>query len=145
MDMPTVAYVAGIIDTTGVIRTRMVQDTELPYVAVSGSNEGMLRFLAEVTGAKVTITRRSYMKAGCSVHCKEKHQHIQSISGRWSVSGVKATVLLHNVRPFMRLQAAEAAAALDVGLRTGFKPATVQKMSDLGWSVPEFDETYRRR
>lgn len=141
MDVSTVAYVAGIIDTQGLIRTRMAGDTELPYVGLSGSNTGMLRFLAGLTGTKVTETRRSFMRAGCSIHCKEKHQHVLSISGRWSVSGVKATVLLYNIRPYLRLQVDEAVAAIRVGVSTKFKPATVQKMVDLGWEVPTFGVT----
>lgn len=140
MDVATVAYVAAIIDTTAVIRTRMANDTELPYVAVSGSNEGMLRLLGDLTGTKVTITRRSYSKAGCAEHCAEKHQHVQSVSGRWSVSGVKATVLLHNVRPYLRLQVNDAIAAINVGLATNYKPATIRKMRELGWDVPEFGQ-----
>lgn len=139
LDIATVAYVAGIVDTQGIIRTRTAGDTELPFVAVSGSNEGMLRYLAEITGTKVTITRRSFSRAGCAEHCAEKHQHIVSVSGRWSVSGVKATVLLYNIRPYLRLQVEEARSALVVGTSTRFKPATVEKMRTLGWSVPTFE------
>lgn len=140
LDQATLAYVAAIIDTQGVIRTRtLATDTELPYVAVSGSNEGMLRFLAELTGTKVTITRRSYAKAGCAQHCQEKHQHVTSVSGRWSVSGAKATVLLYNTLPFLRLQVDEARGALTVGVGTKHKPATVEKMVALGWQIPTFN------
>lgn len=145
LDAPTVAYVAGILDTMAVIRTRMAAGTELPYLALSGSNAAMLQLMADLTGTKAIVTRRSYARAGCAEHCKEKHQHIVSLSGRWSASGVKATVVLHSVLPYLRLQRAEAAAAVDVGLRTGFKPATVRKMADLGWDVPEFDDHYKRR
>lgn len=140
MDVATVAYVAGIIDTQGIIRTRTAGDTELPMVAVHGSNEGMLRFLGDVTGTKVTIVRRSYSKAGCAEHCAEKHQHIKSVSGRWSVTGVKATVLLHNLRPYLRLQHDDAVAAIALGVSTKFKPATIAKMQALGWDVPEFGQ-----
>ena len=143
LDVPTVAYIAGIIDTQGVIRTRTAGDTELPYVALSGPNERMLRYLASMTGTKVTITRREFVRAGCAQHCAEKHQHITSISGRWSVSGVKATVLLYNIRPYLRLQLDEAVEALVVGLTTRYKPATVQKMADLGWEIPEFSTDNR--
>ena len=139
IDTPTLAYIAGVLDLHGVIRTRTAGDTELPYVALSGSNEGMLTFLADVTGTRAVVTRRQFSRAGCAEHCSEKHQHVTSVSGRWSVSGVKATVLLWNVRPFMRLQAEEATSALAVGMSTKYKPATVRKMAELGWDVPEFD------
>lgn len=140
LDVATVAYVAGVIDLLGVIRTRTVQDTELPYLALSGPNTGMLNFLGEITGTRPTITRRAYSKAGCAEHCLEKHQHIQSVSGRWSISGAKATVVLWNVRPYMRLQVEEAAAALAVGTRAGFKPATLTKIAALGWELPDFGD-----
>lgn len=138
MDVATLAYAAAIIDTQGIIRTRMAGDTELPYVGVHGNNEPMLRYLGEITGTKVTIVRRAYSKAGCAQHCAEKHQHVQSVSGRWSVSGVKATVLLHNLRPYLRLQHDDAIAALNVGVTAPFKPATIQKMRELGWDAPTF-------
>lgn len=141
------AYVAAIIDTHAIIRTRLAPgtETELPFVGVHGPNVGMLAFLAGLTGTKVTTVRRQYMKAGCAEHCKEKHQHIQSVSGRWSVSGVKATVLLFNVRPYIRLQGDDLRYALDVGLRAGYKASTVTKMTALGWDAPEFDNQYRRQ
>ena len=78
------------------------------------------------------------MKAGCSEHCGEKHQHVQSMSGRWSVTGAKATVVLWNIRPYQHLQVKAADTALVVGLGTGYKPATVARMAELGWDVPEF-------
>lgn len=137
LDVTTVAYVAGVVDLQGLIRTRMVEDTELPYLGVSGPNTPMLRLLGELTGTRPTVTRRSYSRAGCSEHCAEKHQHVVSISGRWSISGVKATVVLWNVRPHLRLQADEAAAALAVGMRAPFKAATLRKMVELGWELPD--------
>lgn len=140
LDTSAVAYVAGIVDTWGVIRTRATDNgTLLPFVAVHSPNLGMLDLLADLTGTKVTKTQRSFMRMGCSIHCQEKHRHVQSNSGRWSLSGAKATVLLFNVLPYLRLQVPEATASLDVGLATRFKKATVQKMAQLGWKVPEFD------
>jgi hypothetical protein len=140
LDTATLAYVAGVVDLLGLIRTRITQQgTELPYVALSGPNTQMLEYLGELTDTRPTITRRSYSKAGCAEHCQEKHQHVVSVSGRWSVSGVKATVVLWNIRPFLRLQADAAREALVVGVATGFKPATVKRMAELGWDVPEFE------
>lgn len=138
IDVPTLAYVASVIDTQGIIRTRIAGDTELPMVAVHGPNIRVLNMLAELTGTKVTVVRRDYSRVGCAEHCQEKHQHITSSSGRWSVTGVKATVLLYNLRPFMRFQEEAARSALVLGQSTKFKPATIQKMVELGWEVPEF-------
>lgn len=140
IETPTLAYVASVIDTQGIIRTRIAGDTELPMVAVHGSNIPVLQYLADLTGTKVTIVKRSYDRVGCAEHCTEKHQHIVSSSGRWSVTGVKATVLLYNIRPFMRFQTEPARSALVLGTATRFKPATIEKMVALGWDVPTFGE-----
>lgn len=137
MDVQTVAYVAGIIDTQAVIRTRKAVDTDLPSIAVHGPNTAMLKYLASITGTRSIVTRRSYSRAGCNEHCKEKHQHVVSVSGRWSVTGVKATVLLWNIRPYVRLQVDAVTSALNVGMEAPFKPGVLQKMVDLGWEIPD--------
>lgn len=142
LEVGTLAYVAGVIDHQGLIRTRTLpHGTELPLVGLHGPNTRMLDFLAELTGTRAITTRRSYSKAGCAEHCKEKHQHITSTSGRWSVTGAKATVLLWNIRPYVHIQVDEVRSALVVGLTTNVKPATITKMADLGWDIPPFGET----
>ena len=97
----------------------------------------MLGYLAKLTGTRAVTTRRQYVKAGCSEHCREKHQHVMSVSGRWSVTGAKATVVLWNIRPYIHLQSEAVQTALVVGLGAGFKPATVARMAELGWDVPD--------
>ena len=139
MEIGTRAYVAGVIDLLGLIRIRVTPpDTQLPSIAISNSNVAMLGFLAQLTGTRAIVTRRQYVKAGCSEHCREKHQHVMSVSGRWSVTGAKATVVLWNIQPYVHLQSDAVRTALLVGLHTGYKPATVAKMSELGWDVPDF-------
>ena len=80
------------------------QGTRLPAVAISSGNSDMLTYLAKLTGTRSVVTRQAYVKAGCSEHCREKHQHVMSTSGRWSVTGAKATVVLASIRPFVHLQ-----------------------------------------
>lgn len=138
MDESTLAYVAGAIDLLGLIRIRDAAGTPLPVVQMHGDHMHMLEFLGELTGTKAIVVRRSYTRAGCSIHCKEKHQHVVSVSGRWSLTGAKATVVLWNIRPYLRIQAEKADAAIAVGLRTNFKPGTLRRMTDLGWVIPEF-------
>jgi hypothetical protein len=138
LDVPTLAYVAGVIDMQCNIKTRRTQEgTELPMLAMYGPNVAMLKYLASLTDTKMVVARRSYMKAGCSQHCKEKHQHIQSVSGRWTLTGMKATVVLYNIRPFMRLQTDAVTSALNVGLTAPFKPAKLDRMAALGWELPD--------
>lgn len=137
MDDREVAYLAGILDVMASITTRRVGETLLPQVSVSTKDQRLLDWLGQRTGVRAFTTRRDFMRAGCSEHCAEKHQHVTSNSGRWSVSGAKATVVLAAVRPYLHLQAAEADLALSVGLAAPYKPATPAKMAALGWSLPE--------
>lgn len=137
MDDKTLAYVAGVVDLLGLIRVRdLPNGTRLPVVQMHGNYMPTFAYFGELTGTKAIVTRRSYSRAGCAQHCKEKHQHIVSKSGRWSLTGAKATIVLWNIRPFLRIQADKADEALVVGLDTRFKPATLEKMRQLGWEVP---------
>lgn len=133
-------YVAAVIDSTAVIRTREASGVVYPHVQINGGNTALLRFLAEATGMRMVVTRRDYTRAGCSEHCAEKHQHIVSVSGRWMVSGAKATVVLAASLPYLRLQRDTALEALSVGLAAPYKPASLRKMRELGWPIPEFNQ-----
>lgn len=139
MDERTIVYVAAVLDSQAVIRTREAHGVVYPFVALSGGNVELLRLLAGMTGMKAVVTRRSYAKAGCAEHCQEKHLHVVSVSARWSISGAKATVVLAAVLPFLRLQVEEARTALLVGLGAPHKPATLRQMERLGWPIPEFN------
>lgn len=134
--MADLAYIAAIVDTQGHITTRTVRETVLPALAVSSPNTALLTWLGQLTGTRPTITRRQYGRAACSEHCPDAHQHVTSVSGRWSVTGAKATVVLHSVTPYLRLRTEEAAEAVRLGTAARFKPATVAKMLALGWSSP---------
>lgn len=134
------AYVAALIDLQGHITSRTVREAVLPMVALSSPNAAVLRLLGEMTGVRPFITRRDYSRLGCVAHCPEPHQHIVSESGRWSLSGVKATVVLHSVLPFLRFQRDEAIEAIRLGLEAGYKPATIAKMAELGWRLPNFPD-----
>jgi hypothetical protein len=136
IDDRTVAYVAGIVDLLGLIRVRTVEGTQLPVVQVHGKHMATFDYLGELTGTKAIETKRDYTRAGCAEHCAEKHMHIVSRSGRWSLTGAKATVVLWNIQPYLREKKDAADGALAVGLATKFKQGTVGKMRDLGWEIP---------
>jgi hypothetical protein len=133
LDQATLAYIAGVIDVMGRISTRAVGDADLPQVAVSCSNEALLRWLGTLTGVRPFLTTRSYHRHACGTHCPTPHSEVTSVSGRWVVSGVKATVMLRALRPMLRLQAEDADAALLAAHEAHFKPATLRKMLALGW------------
>lgn len=130
------AYTAALIDTRGKITPRTVGDAVLPQVSISGKPFPALQWLGEITEVRVVPTERSYAKAGCAEHCSEKHQHIRSMSGRWSVCGAKATIVLAAVQPYLRFCAAEVEDAIRLGLRADWKGATPLRMASLGWPLP---------
>lgn len=130
------AYIAGMIDTVALVSTRPYRDHRLPSVSVHMPVSPSLTYLAETTGVRLTIIRRDYVKAGCSQHCPEQHQHVYSVSGRWQVTGSRATIVLAAVRPYLKVQGAVADTTIELGLRVGRKPAIAEKMAGLGWPVP---------
>jgi hypothetical protein len=141
VDERTLAYVAGVVDLLGLIRVRTLPEsgTQLPVVQMHGNHLPTFSYLGELTGTKAIVVRRDYARAGCAEHCREKHLHVTSRSGRWSLTGAKATVLLWNVRPYLRVQADAAREALEVGLRTHHKPGTLRRMAELGWELPDLE------
>lgn len=138
METEDLAYLAGVLDVRGNITTRRAGGTLLPLVAVSTKDDRLLTWLCEITDIAKVTTTRDFHKAGCSEHCAEKHVKVASISGRWSVSGSKATIVLAAVRPYLRVRGQEADLALAVGLKAPRKPATPAKMATLGWPLPEW-------
>lgn len=138
MEATDLAYLAGVIDVRGNITTRRAAGTLLPLTAVSTKETRLLEWLCSITDMRMVTTERAYARGGCALHCAEKHVHISSVSGRWSVTGAKATIVLAAVRPFLRLQADEADLALAVGLKAPHKPASLSKMAALGWPMPKW-------
>ena len=135
MDISTLAYVAAILDSRAVIRERKVGDSDLPYIAVSCPDERLLDLLCTVTAIRKVVTRRAYTKAGCAEHCQEKHIHTVSKSMRWSITGIKATVVLDNCLPYMRIQQEEAQRVLAIGLVAPRTTAALRRMAELGWDT----------
>jgi hypothetical protein len=84
----------------------------------------------------VTVTQRGYDKHRCLEHCTKAHEHISSVSGRWTVSGAKATVVLAGTRPWVRFQVEAWDRALEIGIGAARKGGTVEKMAALGWPLP---------
>lgn len=139
LDLGSKAYVAGVVDMAGVIRLRpMANDNPpVPYLGMSTTNRQVVEFLAGLTDTKVTVTKRDYTKTLCTEHCTpDAHAHVVSESYRWSVTGVKATVVLANIKPYLVFQTEAANEALAAGYAANFKPATYRKMRVLGWDIP---------
>lgn len=58
---------------------------------------------------------------------------------RWQVTGMKATIVLYNIVPYMREREMEAKVALDIGLNAPYKEAYVEWMESAGWEIPNLD------
>lgn len=131
-----VAYVAGVLDALARVRVHETDGgTLLPTVAVSSPNLDLLRHMAELTGVSVTIVRRNYDRLGCTEHCQEKHLHVTSHTGRWSLVGARADVVLKACRPHLVMLGRDVDQVLAQTAGAPRKPATVAKMRRLGWAV----------
>lgn len=134
LDLAVIAWCGGIIDAIGMVRVRTTPGgTELAYVAVSTPQLAIARRLAELTGATVTTVRRDYTRVGCTEHCEAAHLHVNSTTGRWSLTGAKAVVFLAAVQPYIVTRADDVAEVLAATGDAPNKPATARKMHALGW------------
>lgn len=138
MEETDLAYVAGVLDTRAVVKTRLAPGTEtvLPHIMLSSGDAQLLQWLAQITAVRSIVTSRKYDKHRCLEHCTQAHDHITSVSGRWSLTGAKATVVLWGTRGHVRFHAEAWDRALQAGLTASRKPATVAKMKALGWPLP---------
>lgn len=131
------AYMAAVLDTLANFNIRTTPDgTELPEITISTPNKDLHKYLREMTGGRAFSIVRSYHRAGCRVHCAEKHRQVKAKSLRWQITGARATMLLNDVVEYMHLKRDEAEELLNIGVGAPHKPATVSKMASLGWSVP---------
>lgn len=138
MNTGELAYLTGVLDTRAVVRTRLAPDsgTVLPTIALSCGDAELLRWLAQITGVRAISTSRSYDKHRCLEHCDRAHEHIRSVSGRWSLTGTRATVVLLCTRPWVRFSAERWDRAITAGLEAPRKDAVLHKMDTLGWPLP---------
>lgn len=139
VEQTDLAYVAGVVDVHARMTIReLPTGGDYPVVQINWNHFPVLEHLGKLTGTKAIEVKRAYYKAGCSLHCAEKHQHIYSTSGRWVITGARATIFLWNIRPYLVFQQDLARQLIVAGTWANIKPATVQKMANLGWEIPEF-------
>lgn len=144
LTLADIAYCAALIDNLAALRSRDVEGSELPVVQISGKHP-VLPWLGEVTGTRVIPTRRAYSRHQCTEHCPDRHAHLTSTSARWSVTGMRATIVLAACEPHMRVQAAAARRLVDLGLRVQYQGQVVNDMAARGWPVPDLAEHTRAR
>lgn len=136
MNPERLAYLAGVIDASAILRKREVRDSGLlPSVAVHGL-EPVIRMLAKATGTQPTTVSRDYHSAQCVEHCPGRHNHRVSVSLRWSLTGARATVALAAIEPFVVIQQHDVRAFVADGLEQRWTLPPVKAMAKLGWPVP---------
>lgn len=132
------AYIAAVINTRARIKKLTLKTgTVIPVVHLSTPDMELLQYLGGLTGITPFLTHRSYQKHRCNEHCPDKHEHVESQSSRWSISGAKATILLSAIQPYVRFQTAVVNEVVDLGLDASHKPGTVSRMAELGWPLPD--------
>lgn len=133
-------YVACILDNFGVFSIRtLANGTRQPVIAMHGKKPAVMGWLAEITNTKAVHVTKMSSRHVCTEHCPEAHGPIEFKSMRWQCTGMKATIVLHNVVPYMRERADEAEQVLDIGLLAPFKEAYVEWMAGAGWAIPNLN------
>jgi hypothetical protein len=136
-----IAHFAGVLDAMGRITIE-----KTGYLSLSASTKKIvvIQYLCNISGITVVETERDFVRAGCLAHCKEQHQHVKSRSSRWKVYGAKATIMLFNAYPYLRLQRGNANLGLEVGMlnRGAWKGNTIDYMRENGWSIPVIGERW---
>lgn len=143
MNDADLAYAAALIDAFAVLRIRTIGGTDLPEVTIQNNRITALDWVAEVTGVRVTEIGKDFSQHRCGEHCPDKHTRVESKTRRWQVTGARATVVLHNVEPFMRVQGREARDLVETGRSIGWKGNVVNEMTRLGWAIPDLKEQPR--
>lgn len=139
------AYAAALLDAYGRLSSRTLPSgTDLPEVVVQG-RIGALGWLADLCGVKVVEIEKDYNAHRCAEHCTAKHMHVASMTQRLVLSGARATIVLHAVQRFMRVQGRQARELVGAGQVLGYKTGVVNDMVRLGWPIPELREQPRAR
>lgn len=139
MQESELGYIAALVDSLAKLTSRTVHRHELPVVTIQGKYE-ILPWLASGTGVQLMKLDKGYARHQCSEHCPEKHMVIASWTYRWQLVGARATILLDNIYPFLRLQRATAGRLIELGQDAGAKAPTIEDMKRLGFTTGEHDE-----
>lgn len=134
IDETDVAYVAGLVDALGRVRTReTTAGTLIAELSISSGNVSALSYVAHLTGVRVVRTSRRYPRVGCREHCPDPHRVVESASARWQLTGARAVVVLRAIRPYLRALGDTVDEVLDMTADAPSKPGTTRRMISLGW------------
>lgn len=128
------AFISGVIEARGHIEV----GKRGPRIRITTARTPLLTYLAKHTGVKVVHDDRGYQRRPCSDHCEQPHSHYVRQSTQWTVDSTRATIVLHNVMPYLIDTQPKAKKALATGMKN-YPPArgdTITQMKKLGWETP---------
>jgi len=147
------AYVAGVVETRGKIRftNDPNRKTNQLILQVRTAHVTIATRLSELTGTAIlpqdAKTIQYTDRRGCTMHCPEPHVHVLSAEipeqAIWSISGVGAAIVLHNLVPYFIATDGAQAVADNIlgGLPTAGRgrsavDQTIMRLKKLGWFIP---------
>jgi hypothetical protein len=151
-------WMAAVIDLKGlpIRKANKTRATPQLVLVVESKHVNVIRRLSEMTGTEVERKNQrnlgeGWMRRGCVEHCPEPHFHQHSEehrwqmpdTQRWSITGVGAAIVLHNLMPYLTdTTEYEEFAALAVtnaaltGQGSGAARAAISRLMRLGWELP---------
>lgn len=150
------AWMAGVIDLKGSVVRKNNKMRKTPQIVlyVQTKNAPVAVRLSELTGTSPeqhpAPKAENFLRRGCAVHCPEAHVHVPDEypwqmpqMTRWSLTGVAAAVVLHNLAPYMSTYATYAGDVKEIfgsfagaGQGYGAVRATLRRLAALGWVIP---------
>lgn len=142
--IPVAAYLAGMVDGDGHIRTAGAGSATRAELTITNSYLPMLEWAAEKTGVQAYSRVSRYgggegvkrKGAVCADDCWAEHVHQRKSVHRWIVRGERALIVLKGIEPF--LQEKRGRALEVIGIQEALNAVrwveqTNEEMFKLGW------------
>lgn len=148
---------AAVIDLRGRVYVKRnkqrAEGSRQIVLMVESSRPAVIRKMATLTGtnpeARTERALKEFMRRACAEHCEEPHVHVGDervipAIQRWTATGVALAVVGEALAPFLAEDLglpeyiAEIAGNIDLsGRGSGAQMATLLRMKELGWPMPE--------
>jgi hypothetical protein len=164
-------WMAAVIDLRGKIIRKKNRSRATPQLVlmVETRHYAIVKELGRYTGTSPELRDKmrnmpEWMRKGCTEHCPQPHIHVGDRNGyewqmpavtRWTITGAGAAVVLANLMPFLRRE--QGFEELVQEIATNVIPLTegttqglaavqrqVQRLHDLGWTIPEAFQLFLR-
>lgn len=156
IDPAKLGWAAAILDLQGHVVQKKNPTRATPQVVliVDTASVIVVQGLCALTGSNVEMKQQKYKlpqqwkRRACTEHCPEAHVHMEvsmPLTGRWTVTGVAAAIVLHNLRPYLLTWDAKGwgvayeqcmDTATLTGQGSGATRPTIARLAGLGWDLP---------